>query len=81
MAGQVQKQPAPKRSPWAPEKSKREQGTLERDEPKQKNKEKPKVAPAGGGAKPPSKPPKGFNKGPKDEGKKDYGFKKSNKKG
>jgi hypothetical protein len=86
MAGHVQKQPAPssrKRSPWAPEKSKRETGTLERhgtrelDEPLQKKKQKPKTAPAGGGAKPPSKPPKGptggDNKGPKDEGRRpDY---------
>jgi hypothetical protein len=71
MAGHVQKQPAPsprERSPWAPEKSKREYGILERVE---KKKQKPKTAPAGGGAKPPSKPPKGptggNNKGPKDE--------------
>jgi hypothetical protein len=78
MAGHVQKQPAPsprERSPWAPEKSKREQGTLERVE--EKKKQKPKTAPAGGGMKPPSKPPKGptggDNKGPKDEGKRpDY---------
>jgi hypothetical protein len=77
MAGHVQKQPAPsprERSPWAPEKSKREYGTLERVE---KKKQKPKTAPAGGGAKPPSKPPKGptggDNKRPKDDGKRpDY---------
>ena len=85
MAGQVQKQPAPsarQKSPWAPEKSKRETGTLERhgtrelNEPLQKKKQKPKTAAAGGGMKPPSNPPKGPkgpNKGPKDEGKgKDY---------
>jgi hypothetical protein len=77
MAGHVQKQPAPspsQKSPWAPEKSKREYGTLERVE---KKKQKPKTAPAGGGAKPPSKPPKGptggDNKGPKDYSKGHYG--------
>jgi hypothetical protein len=67
MAGQVQKA----KSPWAPEKSKRELGTLERVE---KKKKKQLPAAAGGGMKPPSKPPKGptggNNKGPKDEGKK-----------
>jgi hypothetical protein len=78
MAGHVQKQPAPsprEKSPWAPEKSKREQGILERVE--EKKKKKLNTAPAGGGKKPPSKPPKGptggDNKGPKDEGRRpDY---------
>jgi hypothetical protein len=78
MAGHVQKQPAPsprEKSPWAPEKSKRERGILERVE--EKKKKKLNTAPAGGGKKPPSKPPKGptggDNKGPKDEGRRpDY---------
>jgi hypothetical protein len=75
MAGHVQKA----KSPWAPEKSKREQGTLERVE---KKKEKPKTAAAGGGMKPPAKPPKGptggDNKGPKNN--KDYKMNKDNDK-
>jgi len=80
MAAQVQKQP-PSQKVWgakapASEKEKKVERKLGTFERVQKKKEKPKTAPAGGGMKPPSNPPKGPKgpgKNPKDENKRQYG--------
>jgi hypothetical protein len=73
MAAQAAKNPSQRQ--WTnPDKSERVSGTAKTLIKKSEEKAKPKTAPAGGGMNPP-KPPKKTpgNKGPKDEGKRQYG--------